>query len=141
MNGIENLRPCRTKEDAKARGRNGGISSGRSRRRKKQLKDILEQLLQKRNAEGVPYGVAMCLALVERAAEGDVKAFCAIRDSTEGKPTQRTELAVEADKINFSWNSLSPEEICAELISQQEEEIRREKEAEMKHVSSNAISV
>lgn len=34
--GIENLKPVQSTEEARERGRNGGIASGRSRRKKKQ---------------------------------------------------------------------------------------------------------
>lgn len=42
---MKDLRPCRTKEEAKERGRNGGIKSGEARRAKKTLRDFALALL------------------------------------------------------------------------------------------------
>ena len=41
----EDLKPVRTKEEAKERGRNGGINSGKSRLRKKQGRELMKELL------------------------------------------------------------------------------------------------
>lgn len=42
--GIDNLRPVRTKAEARARGRNGGIASGKARAKKKTSREIVEML-------------------------------------------------------------------------------------------------
>lgn len=42
--GIENLIPVRTKEEARERGRNGGIASGKARREKRDRKQIASEL-------------------------------------------------------------------------------------------------
>lgn len=44
-NGIDNLKPPRTKDEARERGQNGGKASGEARRRKKALKEEFEILL------------------------------------------------------------------------------------------------
>lgn len=41
----ENLQPVRTKEEAKKRGRNGGIKSGEARRKKRDAKNAMNILL------------------------------------------------------------------------------------------------
>ena len=43
--GIENLIPVRSKEEARARGRNGGKASGKARREKKTIQNILSKFL------------------------------------------------------------------------------------------------
>ena len=51
-----NLKPVQTKEEAKSRGRNGGIKSGEVRRQKKNMKELAKQLLYTNvpeNMEGV----------------------------------------------------------------------------------------
>lgn len=45
MAGKDNLRPVHTKEEARERGRNGGIKSGQSRRRKKTFAETVDRLL------------------------------------------------------------------------------------------------
>ena len=44
-NGVDNLKPPRTKDEARERGQNGGKASGEARRRKKALKEEFEILL------------------------------------------------------------------------------------------------
>lgn len=43
--GIENLKPVQSKEEARERGRKGGIKSGEVRRQKKLMRETLEDLL------------------------------------------------------------------------------------------------
>lgn len=45
MAGEENLRPVQSKEEARQRGRNGGIKSGQVRRQKKTIAATVEKLL------------------------------------------------------------------------------------------------
>ena len=54
MQTENNLIPVRTKEEARQRGRNGGIASGKSRQRKKLIKDILTEILSQ-NAKDSPH--------------------------------------------------------------------------------------
>lgn len=43
--GTKNLKPVRTKEEAKKRGRNGGIASGQARRKKRSMEQAVKLLL------------------------------------------------------------------------------------------------
>ena len=45
MAGTNNLNPVRSVEEAKAKGRNGGIASGKTRRERKAMKETLAALL------------------------------------------------------------------------------------------------
>lgn len=56
MANEENLKPVRTKSEARERGRNGGKASGESRRRKADFRKILNLLLtaQINNPEWTP---------------------------------------------------------------------------------------
>ncbi len=47
----EDLIPVRTKEEAKERGRNGGINSGKSRLRKKHGRELMKELLRMRELD------------------------------------------------------------------------------------------
>ena len=45
MANEQNLKPVKTKKEARERGRNGGIASGKARREKKTIQKILSELL------------------------------------------------------------------------------------------------
>lgn len=75
---VKNLKPLsdRTPEEVKTITRKGGIASGEARRRKKQLKDDLITLLETGDTQK-----EVCLALIQEALKGNVKAFNTIRDT------------------------------------------------------------
>lgn len=83
-----NLKPVRTANEARELGRKGGLKSGQKRRERKALKEHLLLLLSKGDIQE-----KMCLALIERATQGDLKAFEIIRDTIGEKPVDKTELA------------------------------------------------
>lgn len=43
---LANLKPVKKKEDAKKRGKNGGLKSGETQRRKKELRDIAKEMME-----------------------------------------------------------------------------------------------
>jgi hypothetical protein len=85
-NGNKNLKIIRSTEEARARGRAGGIASGRARRKKKTIRDTLlalrdasvEDQKQRKflKAQGVPdaemtYGVLVALSIINGAFKGN----------------------------------------------------------------------
>ena len=89
-----------SKEEAAERGRKGGINSVKSRRRKKLLRECLEELLdteqevkingvtlKKTNAE------LLSVTLMKKALKGDVKAFEVLRDTAGEKPVDKVMVA------------------------------------------------
>lgn len=83
---VKNLKPVRTKEEARVRGRAGGIASGKARRKKKTIRDTLLALRdaavkdsdQKEflRGQGVPaeemtYGVLVALSIINGAFRGN----------------------------------------------------------------------
>lgn len=90
--GHENLVPFnkRSKDEARELGRKGGKKSGETRRRKAKLRDTMNRLLTMRcEVEGLSdvlradgcestYEHLISMAMIERAALGDVKAYNAI---------------------------------------------------------------
>ena len=90
MANEENLKPVRTKSEARERGRNGGIKSGKSRRRTAALRDTMNRLLtMKTEVDGLSdvlrsdggestYEEVITMAMIQRAMVGDVKAYKAI---------------------------------------------------------------
>ena len=84
MANKQNLRPVRTKGEARRRGANGGKKSGESRRKRKALKEQLLLLLETGNAQE-----ELCTALFAKALSGDVRAFEVIRDTIGEKPVDK----------------------------------------------------
>lgn len=90
MANNENLKPVRTKSEARERGRNGGKASGESRRRKADFRKTLNMLLTTEvNSEeyrpllealGVDCTLeaAVNMAMIKEALSGNVKAYEAI---------------------------------------------------------------
>ena len=86
----ENLKPVRTKSEARERGRNGGIKSGKTRRRTAALRDTMNRLLtMKVEVDGLSdvlradggestYEEVITMTMIQQAMLGDVKAYKAI---------------------------------------------------------------
>lgn len=90
MANEQNLRPVRTKKEARERGRNGGIKSGESRKKRKTLREELLLLLETNN-----YNEKISLAMIKEALKGDTKAFNTIRDTIGEKPVEKVEVEQE----------------------------------------------
>lgn len=116
----ENLKPCRTTEEAKERGRKGGINSVKRRKEKKKLKEIAEMLLDMKapdnvlekfqelypnlDVEGMTNRLAIMQRLILNALAGDNKAFELLRDQIGEKPkeiveTTNTNLNITSEKV------------------------------------------
>ena len=100
----QNLNPVQSKEEARERGRNGGIASGKARRKKRTMKDAAKMLLdmavanpavEKKMLEfGIPEEditnqVAIMVAMVNQATKGNVKASTFLRDTIGESPAER----------------------------------------------------
>ena len=95
MHNEENLKPVRSKEEARERGRAGGIASGTARREKANLRKCLEILLEKemkdRNGKEISGAEALSAKLFQSAMKGDVRAFEVLRDTAGQKPVEKVE--------------------------------------------------
>lgn len=95
MANEKNLKPVRTKEEARERGKKGGRASAEARRQRKTLKENMNLLLNldvtsardfnKLTAMGIPVGdidnaMLLTAAMFKKAASGDVAAYKEIRD-------------------------------------------------------------
>lgn len=89
---IENLKLIQSTDEARARGRNGGIASGEARREKKILTEIILRKLAERSASGQTRGEDIIDAMLVQAQKGNVKAFTALSDRAEGKPIQQVQV-------------------------------------------------
>ena len=88
MAGKENLRPVSSKDEARERGRKGGLASGEARRKRKTLKEELLLMLSEGETQK-----SVTLALIEKAMSGDTKAFEVIRDTIGEKPVDKVMIA------------------------------------------------
>ena len=88
MAGIDNLRPVSSKEEARERGRKGGLASGEARRKRKTLKEELLLMLSEGETQQ-----SVTIALIEKAMSGDTKAFEVIRDTIGEKPVDKVMIA------------------------------------------------
>lgn len=112
MANNENLKPVRTKSEARERGRNGGKASGEVRRRKSAMRDTMNRLLTIRaEVEGVSdilradggestYEELIAMVMIEKAMRGDVNAYNAIK-ATVGQ-TDKSESDLEEQKVRVS---------------------------------------
>ena len=86
----KNLKPCRTKKEARERGRAGGIKSGEARKKAKSFKEALLVLmdLDDKGKNGYEHSA---VALYKQVKKSNVKAIVALRDSIGEKPVDKSE--------------------------------------------------
>ena len=102
MAGKENLVSLgdRTTEEQREIARKGGIKSGEVRRARKTLKETLLLMLEEGNTQN-----DITLALLQKALNGDTKAYEVIRDTVGEKPTDKIEQSGELNNtitVKFS---------------------------------------
>ena len=104
----ENLIPMNERSESEVRelGKKGGIASGKARREKRMLKDLLEEALAKGTETNNEY-INITAALIKEANKGNVKAYEVIRDTLGQKPTDVIEVT---DKTNKKFD-----EICSQV--------------------------
>lgn len=90
MANEQNLKPVRTKNEARERGRKGGIKSGEVRAKKKTLKEELIALL-KTKIDNKTMQEKISFSLIQEALDGNVKAFEIIRDTIGEKPIEQVQ--------------------------------------------------
>lgn len=101
----QNLKPIRNESEARAMGKKGGVASGKARRRKKDLRQALEELLDRKytdkNGNKLTGTEAITAKLFEQAMKGNIKAFETIRSTVGQDPVQKVMLAeVNQDVID-----------------------------------------
>lgn len=105
--GAENLRPfdTLTEEQQRAIRSKGGKASAEAKRKKKELKELLEIALSQpsENNPDIDRWTEVTAALVKKAMAGDTKAFELVRDTIGQKPTDKIEADVKNDvSINIT---------------------------------------
>lgn len=90
----ENLKPVQTADEAREKGRRGGIASGKARKRRALYREILQDMMAQPIKVPFQDGLlcadeAICLAQVRKAAvEGDTAAAAWCRDTMGQKPKE-----------------------------------------------------
>lgn len=115
----ENLRPPKTKEEAQKRGRNGGVASGISRRKKRSMKDAFKTLMdmpvsfenikkQMRDLgfddEDLTNQMAVAVSMFKEAMAGNVKAAELIRDTIGGDASdeiRKERLRIDKERLEI----------------------------------------
>jgi len=126
MANEENLNPVQTREEAIARGRAGGIASGKAKRAKKLMRETLDIMLSMPLKDGRDADVetiknfaalkgknisvqdAIMIAQIQKAMKGDTKAAEYVRDTVGQKPTDL--LTVNAE-VNNPFSGMSTDEL------------------------------
>lgn len=109
MANEKNLKPVQSKSEARSRGRQGGIASGKARREKKLLKETLEAIMSLPMQKGKNTSVediqnfaaikgknisvqeAIMIAQVQKAMKGDTRAAEYVRDTIGQHPSVKVE--------------------------------------------------
>lgn len=93
MANEQNLIPNsqRTPSELREMTRKAGIASGKARRARKTLKETLLLMLEEGNTQN-----DITLALLQKALNGDTKAYEVIRDTVGEKPTDKIEQSGES---------------------------------------------
>ena len=107
MANEKNLKPIRTKSEAREKGKKGGIKSGKVRAQRKTLKDELLALLEVK-VENKTIQEKISFSLIQEALNGNVKAFETIRDTIGEKPQDKVNISGE---VNNPFSGMSTEEL------------------------------
>ena len=83
-----NLKPIRTKSEAREKGKKGGKKSGEVRAQRKTLREELIALLETK-IEDKTIQEKISFSLIQEAISGNVKAFETIRDTKGEKPIEQ----------------------------------------------------
>ena len=112
MTNETNLNPVRSEDEARRKGRAGGIASGKARREKKMMRETLEMLLTMPMKNGkfadvenirsfaalkgknISVQEAILIAQVQKAMKGDTRAAEYVRDTMGQKPTDSVDMNV-----------------------------------------------
>jgi len=89
--GAENLKPCRDTETAKARGKQGGIASGKAKRKKKLLSEIYGEVIADLYGVDAKKGASaqsIIKDIIRRRDAASVSMLKEVREATEGSKQQ-----------------------------------------------------
>lgn len=96
MANEQNLKPFSKDNVSKAResGRKGGVASGKSKREAAEFRKLIQIALNEEYKGGMTNAEAMVVSMIQKALEGDTKAFEVIRDTAGQKPVEKIEIGM-----------------------------------------------
>lgn len=115
MSDSKNNKNLITADCAKEMGRKGGIKSGETRRRKRDLREVADiilsmglrggeaeefQNLAESAGKNITVWEALVLAQVKKGLKGDTRSFAELRDTAGYKPIERQEISAEVHEEN-----------------------------------------
>ena len=101
----QNLKPVKTKEEARERGRNGGIASGIARREKATMRQQLEMCLEMKNkSDNTTFKELVTLGLIKGAVDGNATNYRTIVEML-GELSGETNTSTPNLKIEIIDNS------------------------------------
>lgn len=125
---LENLRPF-SKDDvekARAAGRKGGVASGVAKRRKRTFRELIETVMTMEVDDPVVHAklrelgldpthdMAITMAAVKKAENGDIEATRYLRDTKGEKPTEALQMSISDKPIkSLDLTQLSDAELEA----------------------------
>ena len=97
-NSLANLKPFtseQSRELAKINGKKGGLIAGENKRKRKLLKDTINEFLEAVNPNtGNTFQIDLVNSMLQKALEGDVSAFNTVRDTAGQKPKEEIQAVV-----------------------------------------------
>ena len=97
-NSLANLKPFtseQSRELAKINGKKGGLIAGENKRKRKLLKDTINEFLEAVNPDtNNSFQIDLVNSMIQKALDGDVSAFNTLRDTAGQKPKEEVQAVV-----------------------------------------------
>ena len=115
---VENLIPMnkRSKDEVREIGRRGGVASGKTRADKRDLKQVIRDLLEENCKDNVSWKIRIALALLTKAGNGEIKAIGLLQEILDDGKKQKIEMtspdgSLTPKGINIDFSGMTPEEL------------------------------
>lgn len=107
MANEQNLKPIRSKSEAREKGRKGGLAAGKKRRQLKTFKELFNAVLAEKctDTSGQDWDSRaeyLAARVYRSAAAGNIRAFEVIRDTIGQKPIDKVEQTIK-EPVSFSF--------------------------------------
>lgn len=104
----QNLKPFNTLTESEQRkiASRGGVASGKSRRERRRLRDILCTLLEANKEDGSTLKEDIAFGLIQKAVNGDIKAIELVMSLIGEKPDKYTQSHTDGEMKNDPFHLL-----------------------------------
>lgn len=98
------------REEAKKNGQKGGVASGKARRLKRSMRELLIECLENENNKGVPYEVLATMGLIKGAVKGNAQNYKTIAEmigemQSENNDTPQLKIEIVDNKLKIEGNN------------------------------------